>query len=213
MQPLKITVMISGGGTNLEALIRATQTELTGASVVQVISSREDAYGLVRARNFGIPGRTLPLNQQDQPDYQKTTLLKWLQAYETELVVLAGYLKKIPDDVLSAYGNRIINIHPSLIPAFSGSGWYGMKIHEAVWARGVKITGATAHFVNDEMDGGPIILQEAVELSETDSPESIQRKVLAVEHSMLPHAVRLYMEGKLLVEGQRVKILNEVRDR
>ena len=213
MQPLKITVMISGGGTNLEALIRATQTELTGASVVQVISSREDAYGLVRARNFGIPGRTLPLNQQDQPDYQKTTLLKWLQAYETELVVLAGYLKKIPDDVLSAYGNRIINIHPSLIPAFSGSGWYGMKIHEAVWARGVKITGATAHFVNDEMDGGPIILQEAVELSETDSPESIQRKVLAVEHSMLPRVVKLYMEGKLLVEGQRVKILNEVRDR
>jgi phosphoribosylglycinamide formyltransferase 1 len=213
MQPLKITVMISGGGTNLEALIRATRTELAGASVVQVISSREDAYGLVRARNFGIPERTLPLNQQNQPDSQKTTLLKWLQAYETELVVLAGYLKKIPDDVLSAYGNRIINIHPSLIPAFSGPGWYGMKIHEAVWARGVKITGATAHFVNDEMDGGPIILQEAVVLSETDSPESIQRKVLAVEHSMLPCAVRLYMEGRLLVEGQRVKILNEVRDR
>jgi phosphoribosylglycinamide formyltransferase 1 len=213
MQPLKITVLISGGGTNLEALIRATQAELSGASVVQVISSRENAYGLVRATNFGIPGRTLPLNHQNQPDSQKTSLLKWLQEYDTELVVLAGYLKKIPDDVLSVYGNRIINIHPSLIPAFSGPGWYGMKIHEAVWERGVKITGATAHFVNDEMDGGPIILQEAVRLTGTDSPESIQGKVLAVEHSLLPRAVRLYMEGRLLVEGQRVKILNEVGDR
>jgi len=212
MEHLKITVLISGGGTNLEALIQAIDEQKIPARVVQVISDSTQAYGLVRARKHGIAARALTghgesIHNETSSELQ---LLNWLEKAETDLVVLAGYLKKIPPSVLAAYPNGIMNIHPSLIPSFSGPGWYGMKVHEGVWRRGVKITGATVHFVNEEMDGGPIILQESVVLSDKDDPAAIQQKVLAVEHRLLPRAVALFAAGSLRVQGHRVIIKEEV---
>jgi len=203
MQSLKVSVLISGSGTNLEALLAAIEKEALPISVVQVISSKGDAYGLVRARKHGIPCRVLS-SSPDAPE-----LADWLKEYSTDLVVLAGYLKKVPDEVLAAYENRIINIHPSLIPAFAGPGWYGTKVHEGVWKRGVKVTGATVHFVNDEMDAGPIILQEALKLEDNDRPEDIQQKVLELEHQLLPRAVALFAAGHIKVNHGRTMIMNE----
>ncbi|MEN1761649.1 phosphoribosylglycinamide formyltransferase [Anoxynatronum sibiricum] len=207
MQFLNISVLISGGGTNLEALLQAIEAQNIPARVVQVIASHPDAYGLVRAQNRGISTKILPVNEPEKAD---KLLLEWLEAAGTQLVVLAGYLKKVPLAVVAAYSNRMMNIHPSLIPAFAGPGWYGMKVHEGVWQRGVKLTGATVHFVNGEMDGGPIILQEAVALSHEDDPAAIQQKVLAVEHRLLPRAVSLFAAQKLQVAGHRVILKDEV---
>jgi phosphoribosylglycinamide formyltransferase 1 len=214
MHPINLSILISGSGTNLEALLQAIREEGIPARVVQVISSDPTSYGLVRAKNHGIPGRVLPKRQPADNGTAgvEKKMLVWLQEAETELVILAGYLKKVPDVVLQAYPNRIMNIHPSLIPAFSGPGWYGCKVHEGVWERGVKVTGATVHFVNEEMDGGPIILQETVMLENGDDPESIRQKVLAVEHRLLPRAVSLFAAGKLLVTGRRVTLLEEVNE-
>ena len=206
MEPVKISVLVSGSGTNLEALFQSIQQQKINARVVQVISNRPEAYGLVRARNRGIPARHLSFAGDAGEDVVAENLLHWLQEAETQLVVLAGFLKKIPTRVIEAYPNKMMNIHPSLIPAFAGPGWYGMKIHEAVWRRGVKITGATVHLVNEEMDGGPIVLQEAVPLDDDDQPKDIQQKVLEVEHRLLPEAVALFAEGKLQVETYRVRI-------
>lgn len=202
-QALRVSVLISGGGTNLEALLAAIEKEALPISVVQVISSKADAYGLVRAQQHGIPNRVL------SPGSARSELLTWLNEWNTDLVVLAGYLKKVPDEVLSAYENRIINIHPSLIPAFAGPGWYGMRVHEGVWNRGVKVTGATVHFVNGEMDAGPIILQESLKLEDNDGPQEIQQKVLKLEHQLLPRAVALFAAGNIKVSHGRTMIMNE----
>jgi len=209
MQPLNISVLISGGGTNLSALLQAIDDQQIPARVVQVIASQSQAYGLVRAQERGIPTRVLPVKGGEAADQ---LLLEWLQEAETQLVVLAGYLKKVPPGVVAAYTHRMMNIHPSLIPAFAGPGWYGMKVHEGVWQRGVKLTGATVHFVNGEMDGGPIILQEAVALSHEDDPAAIQQKVLAVEHRLLPRAVGLFAAGKLQVMAHQVILKDEVSE-
>lgn len=203
MHIMNISVLISGSGTNLEALLTAIREETLPVRVVQVISSKGDAYGLVRARKHGIPCHVL-----SSPS-ATSELVGWLKACSTDLVVLAGYLKKVPDEVLAAYENRIINIHPSLIPAFAGPGWYGMKVHEGVWKRGVKVTGATVHFVNGEMDAGPIILQEALNLEDDDEPQDIQQKVLKLEHQLLPRAVALFAAGNIKVSQGRTKITNE----
>lgn len=203
MQPINVSVLISGGGTNLEALLTAIKEEALPVRVVQVISNKAEAYGLIRAQRHGIPCRVM-LDKADD-----SQLLEWLQELNTDLVVLAGYLKKVPDEVLKAYENSIINIHPSLIPAFAGPGWYGMRVHEGVWKRGAKITGATVHFVNGEMDGGPIILQEALRLDDVDEPEEIQKKVLKLEHKLLPQAVALFAAGRIEVCHGRTIITNE----
>ncbi len=203
MQPINMSVLISGGGTNLEALLTAIKEEELPVRVVQVISNKAEAYGLVRAQRHGIPCRVLS-GKADASE-----MLEWLQELNTDLVVLAGYLKNVPDEVLKAYENSIINIHPSLIPAFAGPGWYGMRVHEGVWKRGVKITGATVHFVNDEMDGGPIILQEALRLEDDDGPAEIQKKVLKLEHRLLPRAVAIFAAGRIKVCHGRTIITNE----
>lgn len=203
MQKIKISVLISGSGTNLEALLTAIREEALPVRVVQVISNKGDAYGLVRARKHGIPFRVLSSSSAT------SELTGWLKECSTDLVVLAGYLKKVPDEVLAAYENRIINIHPSLLPAFAGPGWFGMKVHEGVWERGVKVTGATVHFVNGEMDAGPIILQEALILEDDDGPQEIQQKVLKLEHQLLPRAVALFAAGNIKVNQGRTKIMNE----
>jgi len=196
---LKIAVFVSGGGTNLQSLIDATQAGSINGEIVLVVSNRKKAYGLKRAEAAGIKAECI---KDDQ------LLIQRLKEEGVELIVLAGYLAIISDELLQLYHNKIINIHPSLIPSFCGPGFYGLHVHEHAFQRGVKVSGATVHFVSEVVDGGPIILQQAIDVSSASSPEEMQQMVLnQVEHRILPEAVRLFCDGKLVVENERVKIL------
>lgn len=196
---VKIAVFVSGGGTNLQALIDAAKKKQINGEIVLVVSNRMKAYGLERARLAGIDA--LCLKDED-------LIIEELQKREVDLIVLAGYLAIVSDKLVKLYENKIINIHPSLIPAFCGPGYYGIHVHNAAFKRGVKVAGATVHFVSSEVDGGPIILQEAIDVSDCDSAESMQEKILLnVEHKILVKAVKLYCENKVVVEDERVKIL------
>lgn len=195
---LKMAVFVSGGGTNLQSLIDATQNGSIDGEIVLVVSNRKNAYGLERARNASIKAETI----KDQE-----VLIQRLQEKNVELIVLAGYLAIIPEKLVQLYPNRILNIHPSLIPAFCGPGFYGIHVHEAVLKRGAKVSGATVHFVNEEVDGGPIVIQEAVDIADLETAEDIQQRVLKIEHRILPKAVQLFCDGKIMVEKGRTKIL------
>ena len=193
---VRIAVLVSGGGTNLQSLIDATENGSINGEIVLVVSNRLKAYGLERARNNNIKAECIKNNE---------LLIKRLAEEKVDLIVLAGYLAIIPDEIINIYENKIINIHPSLIPAFCGPGYYGIHVHEEAFARGVKVAGATVHFVSSVVDGGPIIMQKAVDVSDCNSPEEMQKKVLIeVEHKILPEAVKLYCEGKVKVENGRV---------
>ena len=188
---LKLGVLVSGGGTNLQAIMDAIDAGvITNAEVGLVISNNKGAYALKRAENKGIPARCIsPKDYADRKEFHKA-LLAELQENQVDLVVLAGFLVAVPSMIVEAYPNRIINIHPSLIPSFCGVGFYGLKVHEAALARGVKITGATVHFVDEGMDSGPIILQKAVEVEKGDTPEVLQRRVMEqAEWKILPKAI------------------------
>lgn len=204
---LKLAVLVSGGGTNLQALIdRIEQGELPGVRIEVVISNRRDAYALERAREHGIAAQALVKKDFAEPGMFHEALLEMLDRYGIDLVVLAGCLMILPGNVVKSYRNRIINIHPSLIPSFCGEGYYGLKVHEAVLARGVKVTGATVHFVDEGTDTGPVILQKAVSVEEGDTPELLQRRVMEqAEWELLPEAVRLISENKLIIENNIVK--------
>ena len=196
---VKIAVLISGGGTNLQALIDATKANKLNGEIVLVVSNRKSAFGLTRAQNANI--KTLVTKDEEE-------LLQALKENEVELIVLAGYLAIIGEKLIENYKNKIINIHPSLIPSFSGPGFYGIHVHEAAFKRGVKVSGATVHFVSKEVDGGPIILQETIDISSCKSPEEIQTLILDnIEHDLLVKAVKLYCDGKLNVENERVNII------
>lgn len=195
---LKIAVFISGGGTDLQSVIDAVENKSINGEIVLVVSNRKNAYGLERAKKAGI--ETAVVRKNDE------LIVKMLKERNVDLIVLAGYLAILTDVLIDAYPNKIINIHPSLIPSFCGPGYYGMHVHEKVLERGVKITGATVHFVNGEVDGGPIILQEACNIDDLDDPEDIQARVLEIEHRILPKAVALYCEGKIVVENERAKV-------
>lgn len=195
---LKIAVFVSGGGTNLQSLIDATQAGSINGEIVLVVSNRKKAYGLERAKNAGIQAECI---KDDQ------LLIQRLQEEGVDLIVLAGYLAILSDELTKLYHNKIINIHPSLIPAFCGPGFYGLHVHEHAFARGVKVAGATVHFVSPVVDGGPIIIQEAIDVSAASSPEDMQQMVLTIEHRILPEAVRLFCDGRLKVENERVEIL------
>ena len=196
---LKIAVFVSGGGTNLQSLIDECQKGTINGEIKLVVSNRLKAYGLERARNAGIKAECI----KDQK-----VLLERLKEEGIDLIVLAGYLAIIGEDLIKEYKNKIINIHPSLIPSFAGPGFYGLHVHEAAFKRGVKVAGATVHFVSEEVDGGPIILQQAMDVSKAQSPEEMQEMVLLnIEHKILPEAVRLFCDGKLQVENERVKIV------
>ncbi len=195
---LKIAVFISGGGTDLQSVIDAVENKNINGKIVLVVSNRKNAYGLERAKKAGI--ETAVVRKDDE------LIVKMLKERSVDLVVLAGYLAILTDVLIDAYPNKIINIHPSLIPSFCGSGYYGIHVHEKVLERGVKVTGATVHFVNGEVDGGPIILQEACNIDDLDSPEDIQARVLEIEHRILPKAVALYCDGKIIVENERAKV-------
>ena len=196
---LKIAVFVSGGGTNLQSLIDECKKGTINGEIKLVVSNRLKAYGLERARNAGIKAECI----KDQK-----VLLERLKEEGIDLIVLAGYLAIIGEDLIKEYKNKIINIHPSLIPSFAGPGFYGLHVHEAAFKRGVKVAGATVHFVSEEVDGGPIILQQAMDVSKAQSPEEMQEMVLLnIEHKILPEAVRLFCDGKLQVENERVKIV------
>lgn len=204
----RIGVLISGSGTNLQALMDAIDTGcIPNAKVVVVISNRRSAYGLERARAHGIPAECILKREYEDEEAFNRAILERLKYYGVDLVVLAGYLSILSPEVVRSYPNRIINIHPSLIPAFCGKGFYGEKVHRAVLDYGAKITGATVHFVDEGTDTGPIILQCPVEVKDDDDVHSLAARVLEVEHQLLPEAVRLFVEGRLSVEGRKVRIL------
>lgn len=196
---LKIAVFVSGGGTNLQSLIDETQKGTIDGEIVLVISNRMKAYGLERARKAGIKAECIK---------DEDMIIQRLKEEKVDLIVLAGYLAIVSDKLISLYRNRIINIHPSLIPSFCGPGFYGLHVHEHAFKRGVKVAGATVHFVSEVVDGGPIILQEAMDVSQAKTPEEMQDMILEnIEHRILPEAVRLFCAGKLKVENERVEII------
>ena len=208
---LRLAVMVSGGGTNLQAILDAIESgKITNAKVVKVISNSKKAYALERAAKAGIP--SVCITRADHPEKEEfnRALLLELQESGADLVVLAGCLVVIPQCVVDAYPNRIINVHPSLIPAFCGEGFYGLRVHECALKRGVKYSGATVHFVNEIADGGPIILQKPVAVEEGDTPQTLQKRIMEeAEWKLLPEAVRLFCEGRLRVEGRTVIIEQE----
>lgn len=205
---LKIAVLVSGGGTNLQAIIDKIENgTIENVEIEVVISNKKDAYALTRAKKHGISGECLsPKDYEKRQDFD-AALLDTLQRHQVDLIVLAGYLVIVPQNVVSAYANRIINVHPSLIPSFCGDGFYGLKVHEAVLARGNKVTGATVHFVDEGTDTGPIILQKAVYVQEGDTPETLQKRVMEeAEWNILPEAIQLIANDRIEVVNHLVHI-------
>ena len=200
--------MVSGGGTNLQAIIdRVADGTITNTEIAVVISNNHGVRALERAQKAGIPA--LCVSPKDYSDRQtfNQALLDAVDSYQVDLIVLAGFLVVIPEQMIERYENRIINIHPSLIPAFCGTGYYGLKVHEAALARGVKVVGATVHFVDKGTDTGPIILQKAVDVQEGDTPEILQRRVMEqAEWKILPQAIHLIANGKVSVVDGKTKI-------
>ena len=205
---LKLAVLVSGGGTNLQAVMDAMDAgTITNAQISVVISNNPNAYALERAKNHGIEAVCIsPKNFPDRENFNQALLAK-IQSYGVDLLGLAGCLVVIPEIMVKAYPNRIINIHPALIPSFCGTGYYGLKVHEGVLARGVKVTGATVHFVDEGTDTGPIILQKAVEVKEGDTPKILQQRVMEeAEWKILPRAIDLIANGKVQVIDHIVHI-------
>ena len=194
---VKIGVLISGGGTNLQAVIDGCKNKSINGEVRVVISNKENAYGLERARNHNIKA----ICEKDEDK-----IIEVLKANEIELVILAGYLKIVSPKLVNEYRNKIINIHPSLIPAFCGKGYYGEKVHQGVIDYGAKVTGATVHFVDEGADTGPIIMQKTVEVKEDDDTKKLAKRVLEVEHEILTKSISMFCENKLTVNGRRVYI-------
>lgn len=203
MQKVRIAVLVSGGGTNLQTLIDSVQNGEINGEIAVVISDRENAYALERAKKNGI--KAIYIDRRNCTE----RLMQELQKMDVELVVLAGFLSILGSEVVKAYEGRIINIHPSLIPSFCGNGFYGEKVHKAAVEYGVKVSGATVHFVDEGTDSGPIILQESVPVYTEDTAKTLAARVLVVEHRLLPAAVGLFCGGKLRIEGRKVIIAKE----
>ncbi|MDD3220371.1 MAG: phosphoribosylglycinamide formyltransferase [Lachnospiraceae bacterium] len=205
---LKIAVLVSGGGTNLQAIMDKLQSgEITNTRIEVVISNNPNAYALERAKKAGIPNVCVSPKNFDNRELFNQKLLETIQSYGVDLVVLAGCLVVIPEIMVDAYPNKIINIHPALIPAFCGTGYYGLKVHEAALERGVKVVGATVHFVDKGTDTGPIILQKAVDVHEGDTPKQLQQRVMEeAEWNILPKAIDLIANDKVKVDNHRVSI-------
>ena len=207
----KIAVLVSGGGTNLQALIDAqSRGEIRGGSIAAVIASKEGAYALERAKAAGIPGYVMPRKEYPSSQAYTQALVERLQQLDIDLVVLAGFMIILTEEMVRTFPNAILNVHPALIPSFCGAGYYGLHVHERALEYGVKLSGATVHFVSEECDGGPIVLQKAVPVEEGDTPETLQRRVMEqAEWILLPRAVSLFCQNRLRVEGRVVHILEE----
>ena len=211
MADKRIGVLVSGGGTNLQALIDAqSRGELGGGKIVAVISSKEGAFALERAAKAGLEGYVLPRKSFDSNRAMTVALVDMLRELKVDLVVLAGCMIIFTQELVDAYPNAIMNVHPALIPSFCGQGYYGLRVHEEALRYGVKLSGATVHFVSAECDGGPIIAQKAVEVRCDDTPETLQRRIMEqAEWILLPKAVKLFCENKISVVGRNVIIEEE----
>ena len=207
----KIAVFVSGGGTNLQALIDAEHTGALGnGKITLVVSSKPDVYALERAKNNGIATAVLPRKEYDSIAAYSRALADTVEEADIDLIVLAGFLTIFDEQVYERFPNRILNVHPALIPSFCGKGFYGLHVHEAALSKGVKVSGATVHIVTPECDGGPIVLQKAVEVLENDTPETLQRRIMEqAEWKILPEAVRLFCDGKITVADNKVYIKGE----
>ena len=203
----RIAVLVSGGGTNLQALIDAQQRGELGGEIAAVISSKHGAYALERAAKAGIPGYVLPRKEFDSNRAMTVALVDMLKDMDIDLVVLAGCMIIFTGELVEAYPNAIMNVHPALIPSFCGPGYYGLRVHEEALKYGVKLSGATVHFVSEECDGGPIIAQRSVEVRPDDTPEILQKRIMEqAEWILLPQAVRWFCEDRITVEGRTVII-------
>jgi phosphoribosylglycinamide formyltransferase-1 len=206
---LKLGVLVSGGGTNLQSIIDNVKSGYLPAEVVIIISSKQGVYALERAKKHDIPGAVvIPKNYKTREEYEDE-LIKILNSYDVDLVILAGYIRVLSPHFVRAFKDRIMNIHPALIPSFCGEGYYGEKVHKSVLDYGAKVTGATVHFVDEGADTGPIILQRAVPVKNDDTPETLAARVLKEEHRIYPDAIKLYAEGRLQINGRRVKIISK----
>lgn len=205
---LRVVVCVSGGGTNLQAIIDGiAQGAIYNTEIVRVVCNNPGAYALERAKQAGIEAVCVSPKEYENRGAFEEALLGCVEEASPDLIVLAGFMVKVPEKMVKRYENRIINIHPALIPAFCGTGYYGLKVHEAALARGVKITGATVHFVNDGMDEGPIIMQKAVEVHDDDTPETLQKRVMReAEWVLLPWCINLIAAGQVKVENGRVTV-------
>lgn len=208
MKQTRIAVLVSGGGTNLQAMIDAQiRGELGGGEIVAVISSKEGAYALERAEKAAIAGYVLPRKSFSSNREMTVSLVQLLQSLEIDLVVLAGCMVIFTQELVDAYPNAVMNVHPALIPSFCGEGFYGLHVHEAALAYGVKLSGATVHFVSAECDGGPIIAQKAVAVMADDTPETLQQRIMKeAEWIILPEAVKAFCQGRIRVENRKVII-------
>ena len=208
---MKIAVLVSGGGTNLQAIIDAINAgKITDAQICLVLSNNKNAYALERAEKAGIPAIAISPKDYDTREQFNDALLEAVRESGAQLVVLAGFLCVIPPKMVEAYPDRIINIHPSLIPSFCGTGYYGLKVHEAALERGVRVSGATVHFVDAGTDTGPIILQKAVEVKDGDTPKELQLRIMEqAEWKILPEAIQLIAHDKVTVRGRRVIIAED----
>ncbi len=209
MRAVRIGVLVSGGGSNLQALLDAqARGELPGGKIAAVVASRPDAYALTRAEEAGVPVFVVDRKRYESSRDMTVALVELLRSLEIDLVILAGFLVILSEELIHAFPNAVLNVHPALIPSFSGPGFYGLRVHQAVLDYGVKLTGATVHFVSETCDGGPIILQKAVPVEEGDTPQSLQRRVMEqAEWQLLPQAAALFCQGRLQVEGRVVCIL------
>ena len=206
MPQVKIGVLISGSGSNLQSIIDNIENGSINGKIEVVISNKCDAYGLERARQHNIDAVFVNQREYDDIETYNDAIIKELKNHDVELVVLAGYLKILSSNFIETYRNKIINIHPSLIPSFCGKGYYGLKVHEAAIDYGVKLSGATVHFVDENADTGPIIIQESVNVEFDDTAETLQKKILKIEHKILPLAVKYYCENRIEVIERKVKI-------
>lgn len=204
----KIAVLVSGGGTNLQALIDAQKNgQIIGGEISCVISSKEDAYALVRAEQNGISTRVIPRKDYENSDKYSDAILSALLEEKADLVVLAGFMTILGEQIIKAFPYKIINVHPALIPSFCGQGYYGLRVHEAALKYGVKVSGATVHFVNEEADAGAIILQKAVDIKYGDTPEILQKRIMEqAEWKILPEAVSLFCQDKIVIENGKAYI-------
>ena len=213
MSVKRIAVLVSGGGTNLQALIDAQERgDIINGRITAVVASKPGVYALERARRANIPGYVVA--RKDYPSNQAMTaaLVDKLKSLDIDLVVLAGFMVILTEEMVHAYPNAILNVHPALIPSFCGEGYYGLHVHERALEYGVKVSGATVHFVSEACDGGPIVLQKAVSVEENDTPETLQRRIMEqAEWVILPRAVSLFCQGRLKVEGRTVRILKPLQ--
>ncbi|HIT72502.1 phosphoribosylglycinamide formyltransferase [Tyzzerella sp. An114] len=204
---LKIGVLVSGGGTNFQAIVDSIESGyIENAKIVTLVSSSPKAYALERAKNHNIEGVVIRKKDFENSELYEKALVEHFESREVDLVIMAGFMVVIGPYFINAFRNRIMNIHPSLIPSFCGNGYYGLKVHEAALEKGVKVTGATVHFVTEETDAGPIILQKAVYIDDDDTPESLQKKVMIeAEWKIFPEAIKLFAEGKIEIVGNKVR--------